>query len=138
MTSLGAIDSHPHPSSLTPILAFETASRLLPSHLPVIAMFVKAVVSTGLLASAVMGRGLQKRDVRSCGAPEPREDQLAFAAQLAVSEASARKAGDSGLRAAINVETYFHVVSGSESGANAVTVSQTSHERSSQPHPDGV
>lgn len=82
-------------------------------------MLFKALFSSSLLASAVLGHTIDPRaTVQRCGAPKPNQDQISIAQGFAEKEAAARK-GDGRIAAApINVNVYVHVVSTSTSAAD--------------------
>lgn len=81
-------------------------------------MLFKALFSSSLLASAVLGHTIDPRaTVQRCGAPKPNQEQISIAQGFAEKEAAARK--DSSIAATpINVNVYVHVVSSSTSSAD--------------------
>ncbi|KAL1614203.1 putative peptidase m43 pregnancy-associated plasma-a [Diplodia seriata] len=78
-------------------------------------MFVKTSLLAGLMASVALGHGIHKRDTFGCGAPEPSEELLTKAGEMATQEKAVKESGIKFAQAAISVPTWFHVVAASES-----------------------
>lgn len=80
------------------------------------AMFVKtSFLAAGLMASTALGHALHKRDTFGCGAPEPSEELLFKAGEMATQEKAVKESGIKFAQAAVSVPTWFHVVAASES-----------------------
>lgn len=79
-------------------------------------MFVKtSFLAAGLMASTALGHALHKRDTFGCGAPEPSEELLFKAGEMATQEKAVKESGIKFAQAAVSVPTWFHVVAASES-----------------------
>ncbi|KAL1634235.1 hypothetical protein SLS58_010779 [Diplodia intermedia] len=78
-------------------------------------MFVKTSLLAGLMASVALGHSIHKRDTFGCGAPEPSEELLTKAGEMAMQEKAVKESGIKFAKAAISVPTWFHVVAASES-----------------------
>jgi hypothetical protein len=78
-------------------------------------MLLKSIILSGLMAIGASGHIVRSPGLGNwCGAPKPSKAQLAVAQHFAAKEALARPA-DITERAAINVDTWFHVVATSTS-----------------------
>jgi hypothetical protein len=74
-------------------------------------MYLKALILTAFAAASIIAVPTVN-DARTCGTPEPTEEQLQISGQMAIQEA--QYLAENGTRfkaqAAINVNVYFHVV----------------------------
>lgn len=78
-------------------------------------MLFKSLAVTAVLASSASAHLSARNVTRSCGTPHPTEAQIRASQQMLQQERARVASGELRSFATITVDTYFHVIAGSES-----------------------